>query len=281
MNANTQEPIAQEAVFEAASITKPVFAYTVCKLAQKGLIDLDETLHERFSFGSLAEMNPCYKEITVRHVLSHVSGLPNWGTEMIACPGEQFGYSGQGFEFLTKALAKSYTEVMDRKILAYLNEEVLTPFEMTNTYFVESPELTQLCVDGHLEGKPTEQTFPKSPEMAFGMHCNAIDIAKFGIAMLQREGLNEQMANELFTIQTVVPDDEKEYNSDYEQGYSLGFYIRKSSHGKVFGHSGSNYDFKCLFEIYDDLKMGYVVMTNSDTGDMLTDEMAKFLVEGY
>jgi len=279
VNSVTQEPISQDAVFEAASITKPVFAYTVCRLAQKEMIDLDAPLHERFPFPSL-EKYPCYKKMTARHVLIHVTGLPNWGVKLKHCPGEKYGYSGQGFEYLTKALAKSFTEEMDRKILRYLNEEVLIPFEMTNTHFIESEQLKKLCVDGHLKNRPTKQVFPESPEMAYGMHCNARDIAKFAIQLLNRTGLSENMAKEMFTIQTKVPEKEKEFDSDYDQGYGLGLYIRASPHGKVFGHSGSNYDFKCLFEAYDDLKMGYVIMTNSDSGDKLNDKMAAFLVEG-
>ena len=281
VNAVTQEPITQEAVFEAASITKPVFAYTVCRLSQQGSIDLEETLHERFPFpDEMIEKYPCYTNMTVRHVLTHTSGLPNWGVDLIYCPGEKYGYSGQGFEFLTKALAKSFTEVMDVRIMNYLNEEVLLPFEMDNTYFVESATLKELCVDGHLDGQPSEQEFPESPEMAFGMHSNAKDIAKFALNLLNNSRLNARLEQEFFSIQTQVPAEEKEFDSTYDQGYGLGLYLRQSPYGMVFGHSGSNYDFKCLFEVYEDLKMGYVIMTNSDSGDLLTNEMAYFLIEG-
>lgn len=282
VNINSNEPITQNAVFEAASITKPVFAYTVCKLAQKNVIDLDASLHKRFPFPKdIIERYPCYENITARHVLNHTTGLNNWGVHLNQCPGEQYGYSGQGFEYLTKALAQSFTEEMDRKIMNHLKEEVLEPFAMKNTYFIDSIKLKELCVDGHLEGKPQTQTFPESPEMAYGMHCNSLDIAKFSIGLLNRSGLTDTMSSEMFTIQTEVVLNDKEFDSNYSQGYGLGLYIRDSPYGMVFGHSGSNYDFKCLFEVYNDLKMGYVIMTNSDTGDLLNDQMANFLVEGF
>ncbi|WP_350292377.1 serine hydrolase domain-containing protein [uncultured Croceitalea sp.] len=282
VNFISQEPVTQKSVFEAASITKPIFAYTVCRLAQKGVIDLDASLHERFPFSkSDIEKYPCYKDITARHVLTHVTGLRNWGVELVHCPGEQYGYSGQGFEYLTKALAKSFTEEMDRTILKYLKEEVLLPFDMNNTYFVESETLKARCVDGHLNHQPTEQEFPESPEMAFGMHCNATDIAKFAIGLGQRTGLSKEMATDMFTLHTRVPESEKEFDGEGDQGYGLGLYLRNSSYGKVFGHSGSNYDFICLFEVYDDLNMGYVIMTNSDTGDKFIDELRQFLIEDY
>ena len=281
INSDTKVAVSEESVFEAASITKPVFAYTVCKLAQKKLIDLDKPMHERFPFPEDdIQKYPCYKNMTPRHVLTHTSGLNNWGVELNHCPGEKFGYSGQGFEFLTKALAQSFTEEMDRKIMKYLKEEVLIPFDMNSTFFIESDTLKARCVTGHLEGTPQAQIFPESPEMAYGMHSNAEDIAKFAIGLLNRDGLSDAMSTDFFQFHTLLETDQKEYKSDYDQAYGLGIYLRDSPYGMVFGHSGSNYDFKCLFEVYDQLKMGYVIMTNSDTGDLLNNQIAKFLIEG-
>ena len=99
--------------------------------------------------------------------------------------------------------------------------------------------------------------------------------------MMHREGLTNEMAKDIFTIHTPMPEHEKEFETEFKEGYGLGFYLRESPYGLVFGHSGSNGDFEGLFEVYDDLKMGYVILTNSNTGDKLAFEMYKFLVEGY
>ena len=56
--------------------------------------------------------------------------------------------------------------------------------------------------------------------------------------------------------------------------------IRETPFGKSFGHGGNNGDFKCKFEVYQDLKMGYVIFTNSNTSDALLDAIREFLVEG-
>ena len=56
--------------------------------------------------------------------------------------------------------------------------------------------------------------------------------------------------------------------------------IRETPFGKSFGHGGNNGDFKCLFEVYKDLKMGYAIFTNSNTSDALLENFRKFLVEG-
>jgi hypothetical protein len=54
----------------------------------------------------------------------------------------------------------------------------------------------------------------------------------------------------------------------------------KEQDGKSFGHGGNYGDFKCKFAVYKDLKMGYVIFTNSNTSDHLLGAIRMFLVEG-
>ena len=60
----------------------------------------------------------------------------------------------------------------------------------------------------------------------------------------------------------------------------MSLQIRETPFGKSFGHGGNNGDFKCIFEMYQDKGMGYVVFTNSNTSDPLLASLRKFLVEG-
>lgn len=64
------------------------------------------------------------------------------------------------------------------------------------------------------------------------------------------------------------------------EGAGLGIFVRKSDYGETFFHGGNNGDFKCMFEVYKDLKMGYVCYTNSDTGSELTIDLWQLLIEG-
>jgi len=83
-------------MFEAASMSKPLFAYAVMKLCEKGVMNLDTPLTkytpERFLKG-----DPRLDFITARHVLSHTSGFQNWRSEKEALkihftPGEKYLY---------------------------------------------------------------------------------------------------------------------------------------------------------------------------------------------
>ncbi|MDJ0646391.1 MAG: serine hydrolase, partial [Flavobacteriaceae bacterium] len=111
----SKKPLRDTAVFEAASITKLVFAYLMNRLVQRGAFDLDKPLYETLTFPELEEY-PEYKLMTGRHVLTHVSGLPNWGTRMINKPGTTLGYSGEGFEYLKKVLAGSISDELPQII---------------------------------------------------------------------------------------------------------------------------------------------------------------------
>ncbi|MEL6803335.1 MAG: serine hydrolase, partial [Bacteroidota bacterium] len=132
-NTISKEPLRDEAVFEAASITKLVFAYAMNRLVQRGEFDLDKPLHETLPFPELEEY-PEYKKMTGRHVLTHVSGLPNWGARLVNEPGTTYGYSGEGFEYLKKVLAGEVSDDLPQIIQGHLEREVLSPLGMTNTY---------------------------------------------------------------------------------------------------------------------------------------------------
>lgn len=276
-NSVSGELLREEAVFEAASVTKAVFAYAVNRLAQRGDFDLDRPLHEQLPFPEL-EPYPEYKKMTARHVLSHLSGLPEWGARMINLPGAQFGYSGEGFEYLKRVVAGGDGPELPEIIQDLLDQEVLGPLGMANTYFKDGPTLRERGVSGHADGRPTRQSYGASPGMAFSMHTEARDFAPFAIALLERKGLTEAQAREMFTIQTL--EKEENFLNGYPTGYGLGIALRESPYGLVFGHVGNNGDFRCQFEVYDDLKMGYVIFTNSSTGGPLVFDFHKFLVEG-
>lgn len=118
----TNEPDNEDTIFSAASLSKPVFAYAVMRLVDRGELDLDQPLAEIVPNPRLAH-DPRYLEITARMVLSHTSGMPNWswGEIYIASePGEKFNYSGEGVCYLQQVVeqitGKSLNEVMDQEV---------------------------------------------------------------------------------------------------------------------------------------------------------------------
>ena len=77
-NSKTKEPVDDATVFEAASLSKPVFAYAVLKLVDSGKFDLDKPLNQYLPGNYDVGDDPRLNQITARHVLSHTTGFPNW-----------------------------------------------------------------------------------------------------------------------------------------------------------------------------------------------------------
>lgn len=134
VNDSAQTPLNTGTIFEAASLSKPVFAYMVLRLAERGEFDLDRPLYEMLEYPRLAH-DERYKRITARIVLSHGTGLPNWGGEKLTLrfdPGTDYGYSGEGFVFLQKTVER----VTGRSLDELARREVFQPLGMTRSSYV-------------------------------------------------------------------------------------------------------------------------------------------------
>ena len=273
-NSSTKEPVDDQTLFEAASITKPVFAYVVMRLVEKGEIDLDKPLVEYLPFEDLEEY-PEYKKMTGRHVLTHRTGLPNWGRKMEFTPGEKYGYSGEGFEYLKRVVV----HITGKPVEEHIENELKQPRQITRMQFKETGSLPQVVATGHINESPTVRFLPEEPGMAWSMYTEAADFSKFAFTLLYREGLEKSTFEEMMTIQSEYPED-WHINKDRKEGMGLGISLRETAYGRVFGHGGNNGDFKCLFEVYEDLGMGFIVFTNSNTGDEFNDDLAQILIEG-
>lgn len=99
-----------ETVFEAASISKTVFAYVVMKLCEKGIMNLDTPLSHYLPSPILAD-DERSNLITARLVLSHQGGLQNFRglddpLKIHFTPGTDFMYSGEGYYYLQSAVTQ-------------------------------------------------------------------------------------------------------------------------------------------------------------------------------
>ena len=73
----TQETVTTETLFEACSLSKPVFAYAILRLVTQNKLSLYESLMKYLPEPFTAD-EPDLALITARHVLSHTTGFPNW-----------------------------------------------------------------------------------------------------------------------------------------------------------------------------------------------------------
>jgi CubicO group peptidase (beta-lactamase class C family) len=281
-NTFTKQPVDSNTLFEAASCTKPVFAFAVQRLAERGVIDLDKPLYLYLPYPDIA-YDERYKLMTARHVLTHRTGFPNWRwmnadnkLDLKFTPGTAYNYSGEGFEYLKMVIEK----ITGKKVEQVLQEEVIEPVGLYHTFFSRNDSLRQMVAEGHFDMLPNHDDLPETPGMAYSMHTEARIFTRFMLYMLEQKGLSAQTYDSMFTKHSDFnydPGDEKPRYSAY-MGESLE--IRETPFGKTFGHGGNNGDFKCKFEVYKDAKMGYAIFTNSNTSDPLLERLRDFLIEG-
>jgi CubicO group peptidase (beta-lactamase class C family) len=134
-------PLTPDSVLASASLTKPAFATLVMLLVQDRVIDLDKPVYLYLpnplpGYPQYADLkdDDRYRKLTLRILLSHRSGLPNWrGFEddrklrIHFEPGSRYAYSGEGIElaqFVVETVThKSVTEMMDEKLFQPLGRK--------------------------------------------------------------------------------------------------------------------------------------------------------------
>jgi CubicO group peptidase (beta-lactamase class C family) len=145
----TPKALTTDNTFEAASLGKPIFAYVVMKLVDEGLISLDRPLVEYRRPDYLGN-DPNLDLITVRDVLRHSTGLPNWhedskeGLKTEFKPGTRFGYSGEGFFWLQLVVEKLTGQGIDTVMRTRLFE----PMGLSKSTYAWDAIQERWAVDG-------------------------------------------------------------------------------------------------------------------------------------
>jgi CubicO group peptidase (beta-lactamase class C family) len=281
-NTMTGQKVEANTLFEAASITKPVFAFAVQRLAERGIINLDKPLWLYLPYDDIA-YDERYKLMTARHVLTHRTGFPNWRwmnddgkLNLRFTPGTSYNYSGEGFEYLKMVVEK----ITGKKTEQVLQEEVIEPMGLYHTFFSKNDSLQRMVAYGHNDGLPSNNDLPESPGMAYSMHTEAGIFTRFMLYLLEQKGLKAPMYDTMFQKHSEFNYDPGEEKPKVPSYMGMSLEIRETPFGKSFGHGGNNGDFKCKFEVYKDKRMGYAIFTNSNTSDYLLEAFRKFLVEG-
>ena len=145
----------KDTVFRVASITKMVTTMTALNLVEQGKWDLDQPLSKYWIDPDLAD-DPRRDLITTRLVLRQRTGLPNWRDGKLKLdftPGERNQYSGEGFEWLRRALEKATGEKME----TLATRLVFKPAGMTSTTYLW-PAWVLPRYSGEFTGAPSSAT---------------------------------------------------------------------------------------------------------------------------
>ena len=285
-DASTKAPVDLSTMFQAASLSKPVFAYAVLKMAERGEINLDTPLSKYLP--AYIENDERLNLITARRVLSHTTGFPNWrpdgkGLAIMFTPGERFSYSGEGFVYLQRVVER----LTGQPLNDVMRKEVFAPLGMRDSAYVWQDAIASQMAAGHSQaGKTLPQFKGKEANAAASLRTTPSDYARFVIAIMNGTGLKEATVQQMLTPQVRLDEGcvnclgrRVEKPSDV-LAWGLGVGLQHNEQGDAFWHWGDNGGFKDYVVAFRAQKTGVIVFTNSDNGLGIIPEVVKAALGG-
>ena len=288
--AGQPDPVEADTVFEAASMSKPLFAYLVLQQVQAGRLDLDRPILHYLPTELFKPAQPWQALITARLLLTHRAGLPNWRSaadqlsgalRIASIPGQRFGYSGEGYFYLQRML--EHLTGLPLQTLA--EQQLFTPLAMQRSGFVLTPALQAERARGHDEqGRALPPSDYTQANAAYTLYTSAADYALFLAEMLRSDrsaahSLNAPTLQQMLSHQTVADDREPIARPGAAAGlpthpavyWGLGWAINSTaSQGDVAYHSGTNSSgFRNYCQFSPSRRSGLLLMCNGLGGNKL------------
>ena len=296
----TGTPVTPETVFQVASLSKPVTAWGVLRLVAQRKLALDAPVESYLTRWHLPPSEFDHAEVTLRRLLNHTAGLSLGGypgfdpsqklptlkeslsgitggvgdVRVAHLPDTRFSYSGGGYTLLQLIIE----EVTGETFSAYMQSAVLAPLGMARSSFEWTPALQAVTATAYREPGQPLSNYRFTALAAAGLYSTASDLARFvaaGMTGPNREppgrGLLSPRDVESMFTPTV------EMDASTSLGYGLGYGVRLlPGEIRMVSHSGGNRGWRARFAALPDRGEGIVILTNSDTGDGLTNDLLRF-----
>jgi CubicO group peptidase (beta-lactamase class C family) len=280
-------PLTPDSVMPAASLTKSAFATMVMQLVRQKMIHLDKPVCEYLpkplpeypDYKDLAA-DPRHQQITMRMLLDHSSGFPNWRwftdekkLTIYFEPGSRFAYSGEGI-----ALAQMVVETVTRKSVEELmDERIFKPLGMTNTSMVWEPRFESNYANGYDEHEKSLGAQRRTKGGAAGsMQTTLRDYALFVQAVIDGTILDKKTRAMMLTPQLrimskhmfpTLSTETTTENENIQLSSGLGWGLYRSPYGMAFFKGGHDDGWRHYVVCFDKPKSGILIMTNSSNGD--------------
>lgn len=249
-------------IWNVASLTKPITAIVALKLISSGKWNLDEPLYKYWIDPDIAK-DPNTKLLTTRIILSHQTGFPNWRfmnesgkLDFKFKPGTKYQYSGEGLEYLRKALESKFHKTLDQ----LADELIFKPLKMNDTQFVwnDKIELSRYAIGYDNKGNAYEPTKNKTANAADDLLTTIGDYGTFLCSVMNSDGLSKNVFDDMTSHQ--VETKKNKY-------FGLGFEIYDlGNNDYALSHGGADKGVQTIFLLLPKTKQGLVIFTNVDDG---------------
>jgi CubicO group peptidase (beta-lactamase class C family) len=267
-----------DSVFEIGSATKVFTALLLSEMTERGEVSLDDRI-SKFLPKSVTAPTRDGKEITLRHLAQHMSGLPrlpdnfepkdannpyaDYSVEQLyeflskhklaRAIGEKYEYSNLGMGLLGHLLALKAGKDYETLVM----ERICTPLGMNETRIALTEEMKQRLATGHdADGKPTGNWDLPTVAGAGALRSTANDLMKFLAAHF---GAGE---SKLFAAMQKALAARADTPMSTTQ-IALGWHTRKTEDGEIFWHDGGTGGYRSFIGVDPQKKRGVVVLSNS------------------
>jgi CubicO group peptidase (beta-lactamase class C family) len=297
-NRKTGAPLTDQSVMSGASFSKAAFAIVAMQLVEEGRVNLDQPI-ERYLGRPLGEFSQ-YRELksderarrfTLRMLLNHTTGLPNWRFLMpdkkLAIhfePGSRYAYSGEGIAIAQLVLEK----VTGKSLTRLAQERIFSPLKMDRTGMIWSPAFSSDEAIGHDEQeKPLVRRHWETPSAAGSMDTCLADYAKLIKALLggqlikadslekmTRPGIEIFSKRQFPTLTTETTDENRAVGLAYGLGWGV---LQRTPHGPAFFKEGHDDGWEHFSICYPQKGSAVIIMTNSSNGESIFKELLELV----
>lgn len=258
-NLETRAPCAPETNFRLASVTKQFTALCVLLLAARGKLSLDDELPRFF---------PGFHRVTIRQLLTHTSGLPDY-EELIPAdttapvkdrdvlellrgrertyfpPGARFRYSNSGYALLALVVEA----VSGMTFAEFLRRHVFAPLQMNNTVAYEAgvSDVPRRAMGYTRRGdvfELTDQSLTSAVLGDGGIYSSVADLFKWDQALYTEKLIGQSWLRQAFT--------------DWGHGYGFGWFVEA---GRLW-HHGETCGFTTRIERFPDKRLSVIILAN-------------------
>jgi CubicO group peptidase (beta-lactamase class C family) len=292
----SQKPVTTESIFLMASMSKAFTATAIMQLVEVGKIDLDAPVTDYLPYFQLADDR--YKDIVIRHLLIHTSGLPSldfettllgyWSAIMpefdegaaeryvrglsetiLSCaPGKEFNYSDMAYNVLGEVIAKVSGQLFED----YVQDHILTPVGMRkSTFLLREVDQNLLASPHHLDDRGNvveSEIFPYSRPYApcGGLFSNVEDMTRWALINLNRGALNGTriLAESSYEVLWAAQVDTGwiEFGSPKSSSYGCGWSINEIEGHPIFSHGGGELGYQSFILLAPEDAIAVVTMGN-------------------
>lgn len=273
-NLETNTPATEKTVYKIASVSKQFIAAGIMLLVREGKISLDDSVTKY-----ITEAPDTWKPITIRHLLSHTSGLvrdiPNFdGLKVISdtesiksafpapfrfAPGTKWAYCNVGYYTLAEIIRR----ISGKPWPDFFNEHIFMPVGMTQTQTTNVYDIIPNRANGYSPSKGGIENasvwYALRP--SGGFISSVLDMAKWDAALYSDNILKAATKEEMWrSVKLADGSDAK---------YGLGWFVDTVNGHRWIHHDGGVPGFNSNFDRYVDDGLSIIILCNWDDADII------------